>query len=68
MTESFNEKRDLLGHMRSNEKLMQLCFRACQTFRDKDHLESIMDRRIGIMEHMVVGHMVGTIWIEMTWD
>jgi len=27
-----------------------------------------MDTRIGIMEHMVVGHMMGIGWIEMTWS
>ena len=24
-----------------------------------------MDKRIGLMEHMVAGHMVGTCWIDM---
>lgn len=66
MTKSFNHKRDLLGHKRNKQKSMQLSFRACQNCRDKDHLESVMDRRIGLIEHMVAGQMVGIGWIEMT--
>lgn len=26
-----------------------------------------MEKRIGLIEHMVAGHMVGIGWIEMTW-
>ena len=66
MTKSFNHKRDLLGHMRNKQKLMHLFFIAFQTCRDKNCLESVMGRRIILMEHTVAGHMVGTGWMEMT--
>ena len=66
MIESFNHKRDLLGHKRYKQRSMKLSFRSCQTCRDRDHLESIMDKRIELVGHTVAGHMVGTCWIEMT--
>ena len=36
------------------------------TCRDMDHFESVMDKRIRLMEHIVAGHKVGIGWIEMT--
>ena len=65
MSESFSHKRDLLGHMKNKQRLMQLCFRARQTCRGRDSHRLVMGRRVGLMEHMVVGLIVGTCQIKM---
>lgn len=65
MTESFSYKRDLPWHKRNKQRLIQLSFRFCHTCRDRDHLGSIMDRRIGLMEPMVVDLMMDTGRIGM---